>query len=302
MIYDIVLRIGYEYQSPAAGSRHVLYLAPADGGLQRVIASLLDITPQPDERVARTDFFGNTTVEVAFQAPHGSIEFKLRARVEKTCPVAGKDSSTPLERLSVEIAGNRLLDGDSPHHFLADSPRVRVRPEFEAYARTQIAPGMQSTWEIVDAIGKALDRDIKFDPGSTNVDTPPEEAFARRHGVCQDFSHIMIACLRAIGVPAAYASGFLRTLPPEGEAHLEGADAMHAWVRAWCGEEAGWREYDPTNGIAVKDQHIVVAYGRDYGDVAPVRGVVRTSGGQSSTQAVDVIPVPGQAKVDATGS
>lgn len=302
MIYDIVLRIGYEYQAPAAGSRHVLYLTPADGDRQRVIASLLDITPEPDERIARTDFYGNTTVEVAFHAPHEAIQFKMRARVDRLCRLAGADNSAPLERLPKEMSAVRALGGASPHHFLADSPRVRVRPEFEAYARTQISQGMQSTWQIVEAIGEALDRDIKFDPGSTNVDTPPEEAFARRHGVCQDFSHIMIACLRSIGIPAAYVSGFLRTRPPEGEDRLEGADAMHAWVRAWCGQGAGWIEYDPTNGMVVKDQHIVVAYGRDYGDVAPVRGVVRTSGGQSSTQAVDVIPAPGQTEADVLAS
>lgn len=298
MIYDIVLRIGYEYQSPAAGSRHVLYLTPTDCDCQRVIASLLDITPEPDERIARTDFYGNTTVEIAFQAPHEAVLFKVRARVARHCPAVGPDASAPLEHLSSEINAVRALDGGSPHHFLADSPRVSVRPEFEAYARAQMSQDMQSTWQIVQAIGQALDRDIKFDPGSTNVDTAPEEAFARRHGVCQDFSHIMIACLRSIGIPAAYVSGFLRTLPPEGEERLEGADAMHAWVRAWCGAEAGWIEYDPTNGMVVKDQHIVVAYGRDYSDVAPVRGVVRTSGAQSSTQAVDVVPAPGQAEAD----
>ena len=298
MIYDIVLRIGYEYQAPAAGSRHVLYLTPADGAPQRVIASLLEITPEPLERAARTDFYGNTVVEVAFQAPHETIAFKVRARVDRLYHFVGKDCSARLDHLAHELASIRSLSGDSPHHFLADSPRVRGRPEFEAYARAQIAPGVETTRQIVEAIGRALDRDIKFDPGSTNVDTPPEEAFARRHGVCQDFSHIMIACLRSIGIPAAYVSGFLRTRPPQGEERLEGADAMHAWVRAWCGDEAGWFEYDPTNGLVVKDQHIVVAYGRDYSDVAPVRGVVRTSGGQSSTQAVDVIPVPGQKEVD----
>ena len=294
MIYDIALGIGYEYQAPAAGSRHVLYLTPADGDLQRVIASLLDITPEPDERIARTDFYGNTSVEVAFHAPHDAIQFKVRARVDRRYRIDDADRSALLTRLPLEIAETRLLDGQSPHHFLAASPRVKPQPAFESYARAQITPDMQSTWQVVEAIGLALDRDMKFDPGSTNVDTPPEEAFARRHGVCQDFSHIMIACLRSIGIPAAYVSGFLRTLPPEGEERLEGADAMHAWVRAWCGKEAGWMEYDPTNGIVVRDQHIVVACGRDYGDVAPVRGVVRTSGGQSSKQAVDVMPVPGQ--------
>ncbi len=293
MLYDIGLRISYQYQAPAAGGRHILYMTPADLPGQRAITSLLEITPRPDERSARTDFFGNTLVEVAFRAPHAEIEFKVRSRVERTLAIAGEDASTPIDDLSAEIASLRSLASDSPHHFLADSPRVRVRPEFRAYALEQILPEMMTTWQVVEAIGRALDRDMTFDPGSTNVDTPPEEAFARRHGVCQDFTHIMIACLRAIGIPAGYVSGFLRTLPPPGQPKLEGADAMHAWVRAWCGAKAGWIEYDPTNGMPISDQHIVVAYGRDYGDVAPVRGVIRTAGGQSSSQAVDVTPLSG---------
>lgn len=291
MLYDIGLRIRYDYQTPAAGGRHVLCMTPADLADQRRITSLLDITPTPDERIARTDFFGNIMVEVAFRAPHAEIEFRLRSRVERKPREIGEDVSPPLMGLEAEIGAIRLLNGESPHHFLADSPRVKARAEFRDYALEQIAPETMTTLQAVEAIGKAIDRDMAYEPGSTQVDTPPEEAFARGAGVCQDFTHIMIGCLRAIGVPAAYVSGFLRTHPPEGQERLEGADAMHAWVRAWCGQQMGWIEYDPTNGIRVSDQHIVVAYGRDYGDVAPVRGVVRISGSQKSSQAVDVVPL-----------
>lgn len=291
MLYDIGLKISYAYQSPVAGGRHVLCMTPADMAGQRAITSLLDVTPAPDERIARTDFFGNTVVEVAFHTQHSEVEFRLRSRVERKVQDISEDSSTALGDLAQEIAGIRSLAGDSPHHFLADSPRVRVRGLFRDYALEQITPETVSTLAVVEAIGKAIDRDMTYEPGSTQVDTPPEEAFARRRGVCQDFTHIMIACLRGIGVPAAYVSGFLRTIPPEGQPRLEGADAMHAWVRAWCGERLGWVEYDPTNGIWVSDQHVVVGYGRDYGDVAPVRGVVRTSGTQTSKQAVDVAPL-----------
>jgi transglutaminase-like putative cysteine protease len=291
MLYDIGLRITYKYQAPAAGGRHILYMTPADlAGRQRAITSLLEITPNPDERIARSDFFGNTVVEAAFRAPHKKIEFRIRSRVERLDDFRGQDRSPQLAGLAAEIAATRTLAPDAPHHFLADSPRVKLRPEFGAYAREQYAPGM-TTLGIVEAIGRAIDRDMVFDPDATTVTTPPEVAFAARHGVCQDFTHIMIACLRRIGVPAAYVSGFLRTNPPPGRARLEGADAMHAWVRAWCGRETGWIEYDPTNGMFVGPDHIVVAHGRDYADVAPVRGVVRTAGGQSSTQAVDVVPL-----------
>lgn len=291
MLYDIGLRIAYTYASSAVGSRHVLYMTPADlPGRQRAITSLLEITPSPDERIARADFFNNTLVEAVFRASHAEIVFRLRSRVERLPETRAADTSPFLPSLTSEIVSNRSLAADAPHHFIADSPRVRAMPEFGAYARGQMTPGM-TVLGIVVAIGQALDRDMKFDPDATDVNTPPEEAFARRHGVCQDFTHIMIGCLRSIGIPAGYVSGFLRTNPPPGKPRLEGSDAMHAWVRAWCGAETGWVEYDPTNGIFVGVDHIVVAYGRDYGDVAPVRGVVRTAGGQDSTQAVDVVPL-----------
>ena len=292
MLYDIGLRIRYAYQTPAAGGRHVLCMTPADMPGQRAITSLLDVTPAPDERIARTDFFGNTVVEVAFRAPHEKIEFRLRARVERVAIAPSEqDLSTPLASLAKTIATIRSLGSESPHHFLANSPRVRATRDFEAYALKQIDVSKMTTLQAVETLGLAIDRDMTFEPGSTQVNTPPEEAFARRRGVCQDFSHIMIGCLRAVGIPAAYVSGFLRTKPPEGKPRLEGADAMHAWVRAWCGPQIGWIEYDPTNGVRISDQHIVVAYGRDYGDVAPVRGVVRISGAQKSSQAVDVAPL-----------
>lgn len=294
MLYDISLRIHYTYATPAAGGRHVLYMTPASTDGQRAITSMLQITPEPDERSARTDFYGNTAVEVAFHAPHADVEFRLRARLERNGYLDLGDRSPSLAQLALALAAVRSLAGDSPHHFLANSPRVRAQPMFRDYALAQIEMERMTALQVVETIGQAIDRDMAFEPGSTQVDTPPEEAFVRRRGVCQDFTHIMIACLRAIGVPAAYVSGFLRTIPPKGQPRLEGADAMHAWVRAWCGPGMGWVDYDPTNGVRVGDQHIVVACGRDYGDVAPVRGVVRTSGGQTSEQAVDVVPIAGQ--------
>ncbi|WP_034007179.1 transglutaminase-like domain-containing protein, partial [Pseudomonas aeruginosa] len=123
------------------------------------------------------------------------------------------------------------------------------------------------------------------------VDTPVAEAFDMRAGVCQDFSHIMIAGLRGLGIPAGYVSGFLRTIPPAGKERLEGADATHAWVRVWCGLQLGWQEFDPTNAIPAGNDHITISHGRDYGDVSPISGVLKTSGAHEATQAVDVIPL-----------
>jgi transglutaminase-like putative cysteine protease len=137
----------------------------------------------------------------------------------------------------------------------------------------------------------SIHRDFAYDRESTDVDTAPLEAFNLRKGVCQDFVHVMIAGLRGVGIPAGYVSGFLRTIPPKGKPRLEGADAMHAWVRAWCGQHTGWVEFDPTNAMLAGPDHITIGHGRDYADISPIVGVLRTSGGHEAKQSVDVIRV-----------
>jgi transglutaminase-like putative cysteine protease len=179
------------------------------------------------------------------------------------------------------------LDARSPHHFLRASALLPDDPAIAGFAR-DTAAHCRTVVEAVETLGRALNAAMAFDSEATTVETPPSAAFAARRGVCQDISHIMIIGLRALGIPAGYVSGFLRTLPPPGQPKLEGVDAMHAWVRAWCGPEAGWFEYDPTNAMPAGTDHVMISYGRDYADVAPVKGVLRLAGAQSSTQAVDV--------------
>jgi transglutaminase-like putative cysteine protease len=294
VLYDIGLRITYTYASPAAGGRHLLRMMPADlPNRQRLVAGHLSIEPRPDEQANGIDFFGNATVECAHRSPHTQIRFEVQARVNRTATVISPEDNSPdRATLAREIAGHRGVGRQAPVHFIGPSPRVPTVPEISAYARQDV-PADATALATVRAIGEALHTDMRFVSNATTVDTPIAEAFAARHGVCQDFSHIMIAALRAVGVPAGYVSGFLRTKPPEGKPRLEGADAMHAWVRAWCGNAVGWVEYDPTNGVFVAADHIVIARGRDYSDVAPVKGVLRGSGGQRSSQAVDVIPRTG---------
>jgi transglutaminase-like putative cysteine protease len=292
LLYDIRLTIAYDYDQPAVAGRHILRLLPADvPGAQRRITGILTIEPEPSERRQFLDFFGNAATEIAFREAHDEILFRVAARVERLAEPPGLDISPELPRLGEEILGHLGLDANAPHHFLGTSPRTAPTPETTAYARDQLSRGITAA-AAVEAIGLALHRDMRFDPEATTVDTAPAEAFARRHGVCQDFAQVMIACLRGIGIPAGYVSGFLRTNPPPGQPRLEGADAMHAWVRAWCGWETGWIDYDPTNAMPAGADHILVARGRDYGDVAPVKGVLRIAGAQNSEQAVDVIPVP----------
>ena len=291
MIYDIRLTIATDYAGEASTGRHVVCVMPRDlGPEQRLVAGLMTLSPPPEDRRDRVDFFGNPVVEFALDAPHGGVEVSVQARVERRTSGLAPAGAVALDVLPQTIAACRDMGPDSPVHFTAASDRVPLTSAMTDFAHAQVTVGMDAAQAIV-AIGRALHRTMRFDPKATTVDTPAPEAFAKRHGVCQDFSHIMIACLRGIGIPAGYVSGYLRTQPPPGKPRLEGADAMHAWVRAWCGPQAGWLAIDPTNDRIADTSHIIVAYGRDYGDVAPIRGILRGSGGQTSRQSVDVIPL-----------
>lgn len=296
MIYDITLNIHYDYTGAAAGGRQLLRIMPLEvQGRQRVVASLVDISPRPVERRSWADFFGNPTVEFALRGAHDHVDLTLRARVERLETPTEAGPSVALADLPATLAKCRDLGAASPLHFRAASVRVPQLPQIAAYA-SQVAstlPEGSTVLKAVEAMGAALHRHIRFDAKATTVDTPLAEAFANRHGVCQDMSHIMIGALRSLGIPAGYVSGFLRTRPPPGRPRLEGADAMHAWVQAWCGPQAGWVQFDPTNDCLAGPNHIEVAHGRDYADVSPVKGMLRVAGGQTSRQAVDVIPLQG---------
>ncbi|MCA0405370.1 MAG: transglutaminase family protein [Proteobacteria bacterium] len=291
MRYEITVKLEYDYARTATLARHVLHLMPRTvEGMQRVIAASLAISPRAQSEERRQDFFGNTVHALHYREEHNEIEITLRARVERHLMLPSLDVAPPLPQLAAELAAWTDLGPDSPLHFLSPSPRVPDVTPFRAFAQGLVTPEM-TTLEAMRAIAKALHARMTFDDEATEVDTPPEEAFRKGRGVCQDYSHIMIACCRAIGLPAGYVSGLLRTIPPPGQERLPGSDAMHAWVRVWCGAGIGWREYDPTNALDVTDDHVLVAYGRDYADVAPIRGVSRTAGGHSGRHSVDVVPL-----------
>ena len=291
MRYEIRIKLSYHYPVPATAGRHLLRLMPVGlPGVQHLEQARLTVRPDPVEWREGVDFFGNRTDDIALDKPHAESVFRMTARVERLVQSQQIDLSPAPEGLLPEISAQQSLAADSPHHFLGNSTRIQIHPAMTTYGQ-KAARGVQSVLELFHALGRAIHDDFEFDPNATEVDTPAIEAFERRKGVCQDYSHVMISCLRGLGIPAGYVSGFLRTVPPEGQARLEGADAMHAWVRAWCGERMGWVEYDPTNALEVANDHVVIGYGRDYSDVAPVKGVMRLAGGQRTTQAVDVIPL-----------
>jgi transglutaminase-like putative cysteine protease len=291
MLYDIRLHLHYDYAGAAGGSRHHVHVAPQTiAGVQRVIASSLSFSPTPTERSDFLDFFGNAVTSVASRGVYEELDVRMSARVAVSRPEPGLDVSPKLTDLGDEIAAVRSLAPEAPHHFLSASDHVDLDPDITAYARDSLARGSSVTSVANDFCNRIYD-EFTYDGDATTVATKATDAFALRRGVCQDFSHVMIAGLRGVGIPAGYVSGFLRTIPPPGKERLEGADAMHAWVKVWCGLEAGWQEFDPTNGMRASNDHITVGYGRDYSDVAPIVGVLRTTGGQTGEQAVDVIPV-----------
>jgi transglutaminase-like putative cysteine protease len=257
---------------------------------QRLIAGSVTVTPAAEERTTFVDFFGQQATAVLVRAPHARLDIRMQARVMVEQPPLTADLSPELAKLKEELDDLSAIDATSPHHLTASSPRLPQEPAIAAYAREMVRPG-QTVREIANALCARIHSDFSYDAKATTVDSTPKEAFKLKSGVCQDFAHIMIVALRSLGVPAGYVSGFLRTLPPPGKERLEGADAMHAWVKVWCGEATGYVELDPTNNIAAGSDHIVVGYGRDYSDVAPVIGVLKGYGNQKIVQAVDVIPV-----------
>ncbi len=291
MLYDLSLHMGYIYDVPASGARHILRVMPLSiTNRQRLIAGSLTVSPHADERGNFTDFFGQQATSVAFRAPHERLDIRMQARVQVEALPLTADLSPELPKLQAELSDLRSVDPDSPHHLIGTSPRLPANSRIATYAREMVKPG-QTVREIATALCQRIHKDFKYDAEATTVDTTPDEAFKLKRGVCQDFSHVMIVGLRSLGIPAGYVSGFLRTIPPPGKERLEGADAMHAWVRIWCGKAAGFIELDPTNNIVAGCDHIVVGYGRDYSDVAPVIGVLKSYGNHQTVQAVDVIPL-----------
>ncbi|MTH79379.1 transglutaminase family protein [Paracoccus aestuariivivens] len=284
----------YEFERPAGSGRQLFRVLPTTiPGTQSVESANIRIDPDPVETRDFIDFFGTRVIELVMPAGITELEFVLEAEVHRAAHQIGLDISAPLGRMAVEIANQRSLNAASPHHFLAATPRIPHVPEIAAYARKATSDAATAR-EAVEKLGLALNRDIAFDAEATDVNTPPAEAFRLKRGVCQDFAQIMVAGLRSLNIPAAYVGGYLRTLPPPGQPRLVGADASHAWVRAWCGADAGWIDYDPTNACFALGDHIDIGFGRDYDDVAPVTGMMRLDGAQTGKHSVDIEEAPVQ--------
>ena len=290
MIYDISLKIAYDYPSAVKDARHVLRVRPRAERGQRVTSTQLEIDPKPDEKIAERDFFGNPFDHVLILPPHAALKVTMKARVSVGQSGIRLDDTPSVTDVAAMAQAARESVAAAPMHYLGDSRIARRLKAVTAFADEAVDPSAP-IGEAALALAKRIRQEFKYAPGTTDTDTPLEESFSGRKGVCQDFAHIMIAGLRGLGVPAAYVSGFIRTIPPAGRPRLAGADAMHAWVGVWLGPKTGWRGFDPTNGILAHDDHVVVASGRDYSDVAPIDGVLITSGSHTTRHSVDVVPV-----------
>lgn len=290
MIYQLRHLTTYLYEKPVTFARCAFRLAPWQDAHQLVRDSHLSITPRPTHLANHIGPFGERVVTATMESSHRSLKILAKAQVEITRPAPVWPLGGPSwESVRDEAFASNSLELVSPVHFLYPTPRTALQPTITAFVAESFVPGrpvMEAAFDLTCRI-KA---EFTYDPKSTEVSTPAIEAFAARHGVCQDFAHIMITGLRGLGLPAAYVSGYVRTYPVPGKARLEGADATHAWVRVWCGETAGWVGFDPTNALVVAQDHIVLAIGRDYADVAPIGGVVLGPGDQVIKVAVDVIP------------
>ena len=291
MIYDITTKFGYHYPSAVKDARHILRLRPRETRRQRVVSKVVRVDPEPDETVRESDFFGNGVDHLRLYRPHETLKIEMRARVEMKTDAPDLGGTPSLAAIRKAALSCRDTGAQSPVHCLGASRMLPGSVLATAFIQERLPDPDEPAGPAMLRLTKAMHEAFTYASGSTTIDTPVDTVMTTRKGVCQDFAHAMISGLRGAGIPAAYVSGFLRTLPPAGRPRLEGADAMHAWLAVWLGEEIGWVGFDPTNGVAAATDHIEVAVGRDYADVAPIGGVIVTSGPQRSTHSVDVAPV-----------
>ena len=289
MIYDVSHRTTFSYASNVTISQHFLHLKPRDTSQQSVGQHALIINPAPTVNRPGRDYFGNPTNYLTVEEPHDRLTIVSNSRVsvsEREIPPLS--DSPPWEELAGLVMAAATPEARDAVQYVFDSPFTRSRLALE-YATPSFPPGRPVLEACVDLMSRIF-RDFSYVSGVTDVTTPVDRVMSERRGVCQDFAHLQIACLRAMGVPARYVSGYLRTHPPEGQARRIGADASHAWLGMWAPTH-GWVDLDPTNDLLPGDEHITIAYGRDYGDVSPINGIVLGGGAQEIAVAVDVAPV-----------
>ncbi len=293
MIYGITHRTEYRYAEPVLTCHNQVHLTPIDTLHQHCLSNRIQVEPAPRELVRHTDYFGNvaTHFELDEQTDQLTITAVSEVEVNETADRTLDDSPT-WEQVRHEIQTVREPRCIDAFQFAFASPYVPTGADYAAYARQSFSPDRPYLDATMDLTAR-IAADFRYDPQATDIATSVDEAFNNRHGVCQDFAHIELACLRSLGLPARYVSGYLRTDAPEGTDRLVGADASHAWVEVFS-PNVGWVGFDPTNHCIANGRHVVVAVGRDYGDVSPIKGIVLGTGKHELTVAVDVTPIEEQ--------
>ncbi len=289
MRYRVVHRTEYCYPEPVTLCHNEAHLIPRAGPHQQLLAHDVQIEPAPAVMTRRTDFFGNAVVYFAIQSAHTRLtvtatsEVALATREAQLCAPSRLCWEEAVARTHAETTPATL----AARQFTLASPMVAPSAEIAAYAAESFAPGRALAEAVHDLMGR-IHRDFTYDPGFTTIATPLAHVFAHRRGVCQDFAHLAIACLRAVGLAARYVSGYIETLPAPGQPRLLGADASHAWFAVYD-PDAGWLDFDPTNNQVPIDQHVTVAWGRDYADITPLKGIIYGGGASHRAQvAVDM--------------
>jgi transglutaminase-like putative cysteine protease len=290
MIYNISHKTTYKYKYPVSVGEHVACLKPRVFPGNDLLQTEFQVHPAPKAIIERVDYFGNHLFSFSVQHPHKELVVEARSRVSTT----GNSACDPQQSPPWEESARALASDLSPQalyalQFQFESPRIPLRAEFADYALQSFTPGRPMSGALLD-LTERIHSDFRFDSKVTTVRTTVDEVFKKRRGVCQDFAHFQIACLRSINIAARYVSGYLRTYPAPGMPRLVGADASHAWVAAYC-RGVGWLAVDPTNNVVPSDGHVTLAWGRDYNDVSPVRGLILGGGAHTLEVAVDMEPV-----------
>lgn len=289
MKYRVTHTTKYSYSEPVPVCHNQVHLAPRKLPSQRCTDFALLLSPAPPDRQQRTDYFGNRVDYFAIHEAHLGLTVTATSHIElSNLPKIDPEATMPWEEVAAALAKDLTPNGLAVQQFAYPSQHIWLptRPIFLEYARESFPAGRPILAAALDLTAR-IHKDFRYDPKATTVTSTLEEVFRGRAGVCQDFAHLEIACLRSLGLASRYVSGYLRTTPPPGKQRLVGADASHAWVGLWCGP-AGWVDLDPTNNVIPATDHITVAWGRDYADVCPIQGVAIGGGQHIMTVSVDV--------------
>lgn len=291
MRYRVRHTTTYVYDDAVSICHNEVRLTPRSTPHQRCLRTLLTVDPPPPALHSQLDYFGNPATFFILEEPHHEMAVCAESEITLSPgPPVDPVLTPPWESVRDGLPRDRSAAGLLAYSFRFDSPHVPCDPALAAYA----APSFTAQRPILDAaldLTRRIHRDFRYRPGVTSVATSVLEVLAERHGVCQDFAHLELACLRSLGLAARYVSGYVRTTRSPVRERLVGADASHAWIAVWCGE-AGWVELDPTNDRIPSDEHVVLAWGRDYADVSPMRGVILGGGASHQVDvAVDVTPL-----------